>query len=253
MFAGIVIFMMIIATVAVAARWLAPRMAEGRIIWDVQADRPHAFGYKMSWLAIRTRDTQRLLDVLGITDVHRANWNTGLGSVYNPEYGETHLFIPPPLNGWTFVVGLGLPHPIGRNFVDKMTPLLVELGRHFIEVQYYFCYPAIDFFAWARVVDGKLVRAFAIGDEGIVWNIGKPAREEKALGLQLFELRGVRGRRGDAGGELVLYPTEDHVMRLAAKWSLDPTRIDQIVAERGVGYIGRTPKHWRAQRLRKIA
>ena len=162
-----------------------------------------------------------------------------------------HVFVSPPVDGWTFVVGLPLPHPVGRAFADKCTPLLLDLGAQFPEVQYYFTYPLIDFFAWARIKDGRLVRAFAIGDEGIVWNKGRTTREEKALGLKLFELRGVRGRKGDAGGEIILYPTEDHVMRIAAGWSLDPTMLGEAPAEASIGYVGLAPLRWRPERLRK--
>ena len=84
-------------------------------------------------------------------------------------------------------------------------------------MQYFFSYPPLDFYAWARVCDGRLQRAFAVTDEGIVWNKGRASKEERDLGLKLFELRGVEGRSGDAGGELILHPTEDHVMRLATQ------------------------------------
>ena len=181
------------------------------------------------------------------------NWNSGLGTVYDDKLGENHVFVTPPVNGWTFVVGLSLPHPASRAFVDKWTPLLVQLGTRFPEVQYFFTYPLIDFFAWARLVDGRLVRAFAIGDQGVLLNRGKPTREERRLGLKLFEMRGVKGRTGDAGGELILHPTEDHVMRLAQGWSLDPTRFDASTAEPGLGAVALTPAAWRPERLRRVA
>ena len=70
---------------------------------------------------------------------------------------------------------------------------------------------------------------------------------------ELFELRGVEGRRGDAGGELILHPTEDHVMRLAHLWSLDPTTLHAVSAQAGLGMIAIAPPGWRAERARKIA
>ena len=120
-------------------------------------------------------------------------------------------------------------------------------------MQYFFSFPPIDYFAWARVKDGRLVRAFAVTDEGIVWNKGRASKEERALGLKLFELRGVRGRKGDAGGEMILHPTEDHVMRLASRWSIDPTTLDEEQAPSGSGYIALAPHSWRSERLRKAA
>jgi hypothetical protein len=146
-----------------------------------------------------------------------------------------------------------LPHPVGRAFVDKCTPLLDNLGRRFVEVQYFFSYPLIDFFAWARVLDGRLVRAFAVGDEGVIWNKGRRSREERALGLTLYEFRGLKARKGDAGGEIILYPTEDHVMRLAEKWCLDPTKLSRGASPPGTGYIGLAPAAWRTERLRRSA
>jgi hypothetical protein len=95
------------------------------------------------------------------------------------------------------------------------------------------------------------LRAFAVGDEGIIWRKGKTTREERALGLRLFEFRGVRGRKGDAGGEIILYPTEDHIMRLAERWSVDPTKLDGgAVTAPGTGYIALAPASWKAERLR---
>ena len=249
----ITVAILLISTIAVAAFALAPRMGETRVVFDTTPDRPAAFGYKMAWLAIRTRDTNRVVEQLGLIDPQPCNWRTGIGTIYDDELGETRIFVSPPVNGWTFVVGLSLPYPVGHNFVDKCTPTLMHLGRQFIDVQYFFSFPLIDFFAWSKVTDGKLVRSFAIGDEGIIWNRGKPTQDEKSLGLKMFELRGVRERSGDAGGELILYPTEEHVMRLASRWSVDPTRINAAAAPSASGFICLAPASWRPERLRKTA
>ena len=240
-------------TVAIAGCILAPRLRERRIVFDVTPDRPTPFGLKMAWLAIRTRDTARVLEALGLVDPRPCNWNSGIGSVYDDHLSENHIFVSPPVNDWTFVVGLALPYPVGPRFVDKCTPLLLDLGRQFPEVQYFFSYPLIDFFAWARVRNGNLVRAFAISEEGTIWNKGKITPEERGLGLKLFELRGVRGRKGDAGGELILYPTEEHVLRLASRWSFDPTRLEAAPVPAGLGFIGLAPARWSPELMRKTA
>lgn len=248
-----VVILMTVATIAVATLHLAPRMSEGRIIYAVEPDRPVGFGYRMTWLAIRTRDVAAVIEALRLDTPQAANWRTGLGTVYDRALGEGHVFVSPPVNGWTFVVGLPLPAPVSRRFVDKATPLLIELGRTFVEVQYFSSMPAIDYFAWGRMIDGRVVRAFAIGDEGVIWNKGRPSKEEKAMGLKFFEFRGVRGRKGEVGGEMVLYPTEDHLMSLAAKWSMDPTGLDSQKAEAGLGFIAEAPREWRPERLRRVA
>lgn len=248
-----VVILLTLGTVAIVATQLAPRMAVGRIIYGLEPDRPAGFGYRMTWLAIRTRDTAAVVEALQLAAPETANWSTGLGSVYDRELGEAHVFVSPPVNGWTFVAGLPLPAPVSRRFLDKCTPLLLELGQTFVEAQYFSSMPTLDYFAWARMIDGRVVRAFAIGDEGVIWNKGRPTKEEKAMGLKLFEFRGLRGRRGDAGSEMVLYPTEDHLMELAAKWSIDPTALGEVKLPDGLGIVARAPLEWRPERIRRAA
>ena len=247
------ILVMIGVTVAVAALRLAPRIGDGRVVFPTEPDRPVPFGYQMAWLAIRSRDTAAVAAALGLEAVQNCNWNSGIGTVYDRTLGQHHVFVSPPVNGWTFVVGLPLPQPIGGTFTDKATPLLTSLGGRFIEVQMFVAFPPVDLFAWARLIDGRLVRAFAVGDQGIVWNKGKTTKEERALGLKLFELRGVRDRRGDAGGPLILHPTEHHVMKVAHKWSMDPTRLGPKSSPEALGLVGRAPSDWRVERMRRAA
>ncbi len=247
--AGIIVAM-VAATIAVVALVLAPRIAVGRLVFGLTPDLPKPFGYRMAWFAIRTRDSRRVVEVLGLSEPQNANWDTGLGTVYSAELGDGRIFVSPPVNGWTFVAGLGLPQPLGKAFVDKATPLLLDLGARFIEVQYFAAVPAVDYFAWARIIDGKLVRAYAIGEAGVLWNTGKPTKAEKALGLKSFEVRGVKRKRGDIGSALHMYPREEHVMHLAQKWSLDPTRVHEAGASAALGIIGRAPAAWQAERLR---
>ncbi|MBU2581916.1 MAG: hypothetical protein KJ622_09380 [Alphaproteobacteria bacterium] len=224
-----------------------------QFVVDELPDLPKPFGYKMAWLAVRTDDGEELARAIGLSNFMAANWNSGIGTVYDDALGGSYVYITPTIDGWTFVVGLGLPHPVGVAFIDKLTPLLISLGGKYTEVQYFFTYPLIDFFAWARMKDGKLVRAFAVNDEGVVWNKGRISKEERALGLRLFELRGVRGRSGDAGGELVLYPTEDHVLQIANGWGIDPTRLEETGSGEGRGFIAKVPTAWCAERSQKRA
>lgn len=246
------IAIMVALTIAIAAYKLAPHMAEGRVLFEQSPDRPLPFGYKMAWLAVRSRDTQAVVEALELVAAEPCNWKSGIGTVYDDHLGNDHIFVSPPVNGWTFVVGLALPYPVGRSFADKCTPLLQRLARRFFEVQYFFAYPPIDVFAWVRLIEGRVTRAFAITDAGVIWNRGRTTKEERALGLKLFDFRGVRGRKGDAGGEIILYPTEEHVLRLAGRWSLDPTELGDIeLPTLAHGYVALAPAAWRPERLRK--
>jgi hypothetical protein len=247
-----VVAILVLLTVA-AAFYIAPRLGPRRVVFDAAPDRPCAFGYRMAWLAIRDAEPAAVVQALALQSCQAANWNSGIGTVYDTALGGSRVFVSPPVDGWTFVVGLSLPPPASAGLVDKAMPLLLGLSQRFGEVQYYYSYPLLDLFAWARVTDGAVQRAFAINDEGVLWKIGRPTREERALGLKLFELRGVRARKGDAGGEIILHPTEDHVIRLARKWSVDPTGLGLASSGAGLGWIGHAPASWNNERLRKTA
>jgi hypothetical protein len=245
----LVIAIFIAITIAVAFWVLLPRLREHRVVFNIAPDQPCSFGCDMSWLAIKTNDPNAVISALGAIEQTQANWDCGLGAAYDLELGQSHLFVSAPTRGWVFVVGSALPYPTGPAYVDKWTPFLTELANQFQEVQYFASFPDIDLFAWARLADGKWQRAFAVSDEGVIWTRGRLSRDERQLGLKLFELRGVRGRKGDAGGELLMHPTQEHVMRLAEQWSLNPTLLDSLNLSPSIGMAVIAPRSWRPERI----
>jgi hypothetical protein len=242
-----------IVTIALAAFVFAPKLSERHVVFDDAPDLPCGFGNEMAWLAIKSDDPISVLSALGISQATPSNWNSGIGTVSDAKLGERHLFVSPSLGGWVLLVSQALPYPHGRFFVDKLTPLLTDVSHHLGEVQYFASFTELDLFAWAKLTNGRIIRACGVGDEGVVWQKGRTTREERTLGLRLFELRGVRGRRGDAGGELLMHPTHEHVMRLAGQWSINPTLLDTADARPSLGYVADAPTTWRAERLRKTA
>ena len=90
-------------------------------------------------------------------------------------------------------------------------------------------------------------RVLAMGGEGVLWNAGRPTPEEKAAGLKL-PAPGKHAARS-IWHDTHTYPGEEHVIRLAAEWSLDPTTIDRRDAVASLGYVGRAPAVWRLKRI----
>ena len=247
------VVVLVILTTIIAAAFVVPRLVPRDVHLANVPDQPRAFGRDMAWLALRTKDSNAVTAALGLSGLRPANWNSGVGAIYDPEISDSLIFISPPINGWTIVAGESLPLPAGRTFVDKATPLLRRLGNEFPSVQYFASFPIIDFYAWVRIEKSRRVRAFAIGEAGIVWDSGKPSQEERQLGLSFVEIRGIRERHGDLGGQLQLHPTEQHVFAVAGGWSLNPMAMETFAAPSGVGWIADAPRSWRPERVRKVA
>lgn len=238
---------------AVAAVLLAPRLLPRRVTLDVAPDRPQPFGSEMAWLSVKTTDASRLLDVLGLEEARAANWNSGIGAIYDVDLSDSFVFVAPPIKGWTLVAGVALPLPTGGAFIDKAAPLIERLSREFGCCDYFASFPIIDFYAWARFERGIAVRAVAIGEDGLVWDAGRLSKPERRIGLSMVELRGIRDRHGDLGGALHLHPTELHVLSIAGTWSINPMTIERLAKDAGVGFIARAPQAWRAERMHKVA
>lgn len=247
------VVILVALTIAIAAAVLSPRLLPRRVRMDDAPDRPRAFGSEMSWLAVKTDDAGHLAAVLGLGDLSVANWNSGVGAIYDLKLADTFIFISPPVEGWTFVAGVSLPLPQGGAFVDKAAPLLGRVAREFSSVQYFASYPIIDLYAWAWFENGEPRRAAAFSEAGIVWDAGRTTAAERELGLATLELRGIANRQGDIGGALQLYPTEAHVLGIAERWSFSPMEMEARSAELGVGWIARAPHTWRAERIRSAA
>jgi hypothetical protein len=247
------IFILVSGTVAIIALAIAPRLSDRRVVFTDTPDTPKPFGYSMSWLAVKTEDTAAVIDCLGLEGGVAANWNSGIGTIYDTHLGDQHIYVAPPVKGWTLIAGVALPHPVGHAFADKLTPLLADLARRFPDVQYYAAFPIIDFFGWSRWHKGKQVRTFIIGDDGVIIDHGRLTPQEKILGLKLYDLRGIKDRKGDAGGAIVLYPTEEQIIRLASAWSCNPLHLDKMNTAPATGLIDRVPIAWRAERLKRKA
>lgn len=185
-------------------------------------DKPRAFGYKCAWLAIHSEDTKAILEALNLKNPRAANWATGIEQAY----GLERVFVTPPVQGWTLVVGLALPEAGGSGHPDQCTPLLRRLSKQLGEVQYFATHRVVEYHAWAKAENGVIARAYAyVGEEGItLWNVGVLTPEEKALGFKFDETH---------------FPNEEDVMKIAGKWSLNPLKLEEMNLQPGVGVVGK--------------
>ncbi|MGB7746604.1 MAG: hypothetical protein WBN75_04875 [Verrucomicrobiia bacterium] len=168
-----------------------------------------------SWLAIRSLDRNAVQAALGLNHYAPCSWAGGMT-------GGHGFFIGPPVNGWIIVTGSGLPKPDGD--ADECFRFLTELSRKLGHVQFFQSEQALHHHAWVRVENGVVKRAYAWAGE-TVWNQGAKTAEETELSMKCFSYGEPPGAASWAAAEWMA-ANAAKVPLLAARWSLDPARID---------------------------
>jgi hypothetical protein len=139
------------------------------------------------------------------------------------------VYVTPPVGDWTLAVGATLFPPDRAD--DFVKPLLERLSRQFGDVQYFCTHQDVELHIWARARKGQLLRGYGwLGQkELILWDEGRPTREERALGYWLLD-----GQPPPGG----VRPDEAGVLQLACLWSIDPTTLDEHCKEPVMGILG---------------
>jgi hypothetical protein len=197
-----------------------------RLPADPRPDAPVSFGYNCAWVAIQTSSSDAVVKALGLRNGSPSTWAGGVKSAYSGR-----VFVTPPIRGWVLAVSFALGEEAGDSrHPDGITPLLERLGREFPDVQYFATHHVVEFHAWARVRDGKLIRRFSyLGEQGVfIWNDGGLTPEETRLHLVYAE----------AGP----WPDETNVMSLAGAWSVDPSTLAQQHLPPSLGVLADLPR-----------
>lgn len=171
-----------------------------------EPDAPIPFGAKMSWLVLKEKDPNIVLNKLHCTNVLKSNWN----SAFTYMQDRNQIFVTPCFDGYVLV--LNFDAPLENN------ELLQNIAMDFEEIQFFSTHRVVELSCWIKYVNGKLVRSFYyIGDQGeIISNEGALTKEEQEVGLSLssFDLENY--------DEHIVYPDEDVVNELAGKWGVHP-------------------------------
>jgi len=148
--------------------------------------------------------------------------------------GEEKLFIAPPVNGWILVLGAGLLDP--SDDVDACFRFLSRISRKLGEVQYFSASRVLNHHAWVRAERGHIIRGYAWSGKTL-WNQGRQTAAEKELLMKCFDYLEEAERPTD-GEQDAIASNVDKVPLLAARWSLDPARIDERFLEQECGIAG---------------
>ena len=156
-------------------------------------------------------------------------WAEGLA-----EARDRRLFITPPIGEWVLVVGPGLPDP--GDDVDECYHLLTDLSRKLGLVQFFSLNRALGHHAWARLDSGEVLRAYAWAGH-VAWNQGPPSPAELGLDLRCYQYLDQAEKNWDESHDPILQNIERLPM-LAARWSVDPTVLDERHFTTGRGIVG---------------
>lgn len=190
----------------------------------------YRFGYKIAWMAIRSEDQARVLEKFQFGRAKRVSWMEGIQRAYRDE----GAFISSPVSGWILVVDRGLMECEKTVYTER----LIGLSSSFGEAQYFLNYRVSSCHGWVRARNGKIERAYVNGQGEIYWDEGPITQEELALDLA-YSPRPAKANAGaESDDESELYfPSEDDVLEIAGKWSIDPQTLNEEIVKDPNGFF----------------
>lgn len=179
------------------------------------------------WLAVKSRNVLAVKSALGLHNAKPCSWTDALVE-------DQKLFISPPVKGWILVMGSGLPEP--SDDVDVCFRFLIKLSRCLGQVQFFSASRILNHHAWVKADAGRIVRAYAWAGVTL-WHQGKRTPAERDLGLRCFDYTETHARVSFNQPD-PCYLNAEKVPLLAARWSLDPGRLDATSLEAPHGIAG---------------
>jgi hypothetical protein len=213
---------------------LCQNSSSPKSLWEQELEtrdttRPINFGHKWVWAAVKTQNTDSLLEILKLERLRQANWVEGTLQAY---YGE--VFILPPIEGWILISGWGLPKPSGKEGIEKSKSLLDKLSKQFGEAQLYGNHGLSSSAFWMKSVDGKTVRLYCIAD-GENFIEGEPTDVEKKWSL--IDTNSEEAVKEEYWDRMV-YPDVEHVLEVAKNWSINPMELEEKANIGAFGHLG---------------
>lgn len=174
------------------------------------------------WLAIRSTNTPLLRELLRLDPTAVRLWSEALS-----RFREPSLFLSPPIDGWSLVIGGALPDPAID--VDLCFHFLTRLSREIGEVQLFSADRVLSYHSWIRLREGRVVRAYAWAGT-TEWNEGRVTLDERLLGLRIRNY----GEEVESTGYGELLPEQincERVAQLARRWSVDPIIASELILQ----------------------
>ena len=218
-------------------RKIDPPTASSRVPLPPQTpDNPRGFGFKNTWWALPSEDTEAVVDAICLHEPQPANWQTGVDHAY-----ENDVFVTPPVDGWTLITGFRLP-PNGQRPRDEVIEPLVHLSELFGTTLVFSTHRVVEYHVWAKAENGTLIRAYGyVGESGrTFWDEGPLTVEEEGLGFRFFDERCPEAQNDSYWErEDLQYPDEMSVMDIAREWSVSPYDFEGLTTvQPSLGVLG---------------
>ncbi len=186
---------------------------------------PVAFGYKMSWLTVRSESIQQVVESFGVLRPKPANWQEGIDWAYQLK----GVFVAPPLDGWIAVVGF-CPEDFVNPHPDPLsidTRRIKSASKLFHVSCSFATHRVTEYHHWIRAEEGRVTRCFAyLGERGeVLCNDGAVTPGEQTLSFAKLPPDQWQ-------------PDQSDVMHVARVWSYDPSKLTSSSGRASLGVIG---------------
>lgn len=199
----------------------------------------------ISWIAVRGGTVEAIAHTLRLSDPKRATWAQGMevaGGNHDDspaEWGElAGVFITPLIRGWRLAVGQYVgAAPIIRPPDDlrtgwrKVAGWCRRLSRRFGAAHAFTDQAQMDWYSWILARDGVVIRQVVFEDGEFLSNRGQPSGVEIRLAA--------RFRPDETHPQW--RPDVRDVPRIAAEWSVNPSRIAPRIRLFGTGFVAVSP------------
>lgn len=186
-------------------------------------------GLPARWLAIHSANHSLIQDALGLRNVQPCTWEEGFAQIL-----DHRLFVTPPIDGWTLVLGTSLPD--AADDVDAFYRYFLELSHRLGHVQYFTANRTLNHHGWARAEDGKIIRAYLWAGETL-WNEGPQTIPERNLQVTCLDYAESPAHSPHAADNPLARNTE-RISQLAAEWSVNPAGIREPRIFNSPGIVG---------------
>lgn len=187
--------------------------------------KPLPFGFKINWLAIKSNNIQEVGQALNNNrKIYSTNMEYGIHGAY-----DTFTFVTPPIDGWIIV----MRPPFYLEDQDGIAKL-EYLSKQFGEVHFYGNHRVSSYGAFAKFINGIMIRGFSMADE-IYLNEGILTPIEEDILSQGKQEDINESNESNPEEQYFYLSDEESICEIAGAWSINPLKLDQYeVNELGI-------------------